>query len=252
MIRLHRPPNVPTALSGAGSAQTLLDKAAFDASPASYAAGKKFDEKRHYHKVKTLLLKMHHHKCCYCEKEYSRSLLQVEHFRPKGGVRQTLDQKHDDHPGYYWLAYDWSNLLLACPICNGAANKWTRFPLANPTKRAKSHHGDVTKERPLFVDPSEQNPRRHIRFQNESPEWRTRAGWMTIKGIGLDKPDLVGDRRKMIERLNIHLDYIELSKSFRGDPVIQAKAAESRKYIKSAKLPGGEFSSMARDYLSSL
>ena len=254
MIRIVRSDEVPDGLAKWGGRQTQLDCIAFDASPADYKAGKKFDAKAYYRskKVKNRLVEIHRSKCCYCEKEFPSGILHVEHFRPKGGVRQTLDQTTDEQPGYYWLAYEWTNLLLACPICNDAAHKWTFFPLANPTKRARSHHDDVTKERALFIDPSRQNPRRHIRFENEVPKGQTPAGRITIKGIGLDSPQLMGYRRDKIAEVKIRLEYIEAAAQLPDDADVQAKAMEFRQYVKSAKQPGAEFSSMVIDYLSSL
>ena len=254
MIRIVRPDEVPGSLTKWGGKQTQLDCIAFDASPADYNAGAKFPAKSYYRstKVKNRLVEIHHCKCCYCEKKFPSGILQVEHIRPKGGVRQTLDQTTDEWPGYYWLAYEWTNLLLACQICNGTTNKWTFFPLANPTKRARSHHDDVTKERALFIDPSKQNPRRHIRFENELPKGRTPTGRMTIKGIGLDSPQLMGNRRDKIADVKVRLDYIEAAAQHPDDAEMQAKATEFRQYVRSARQPGAEFSSMMIDYLYSL
>src|SRR5690349_1720738 len=55
-----------------------------------------------------------HGKCAYCESVYRAvDALDIEHYRPKGGVTED-----DDHPGYWWLAGVWSNLLPSCPPCN--------------------------------------------------------------------------------------------------------------------------------------
>jgi len=54
----------------------------------------------------------------------------VEHFRPKSKVRGS-----ETHDGYWWLAYDLRNLMLACRRCNSSL-KGTRFPLlADETQR---------------------------------------------------------------------------------------------------------------------
>lgn len=64
--------------------------------------------------VKRLLHQMFHGKCAYCETFYSASQpMDVEHFRPKGAVAED-----DDHPGYWWLAMKWDNLLPSCIDCN--------------------------------------------------------------------------------------------------------------------------------------
>ena len=52
-------------------------------------------------------------KCAYCEYRLSRTDWDVDHYRPKARV-----YGRDDHPGYYWLAYEWDNLLPACKHCN--------------------------------------------------------------------------------------------------------------------------------------
>jgi len=46
------------------------------------------------------------------------------------------------------------------------------------------------------------------------------------------------------------LDVVLAAKEYPGDAELQAKAAEFRSCIKSAKRPDAEFSSMAMDYLS--
>ena len=55
------------------------------------------------------LAKIYHGKCAYCEE---RTLIYIEHYRPKGSVQGSR------HGGYYWLCLEWSNLLPACHECN--------------------------------------------------------------------------------------------------------------------------------------
>ena len=75
---------------------------------------------------------------------------------------------------------------------------------------------------------------------------------MTIKGIGLDSPQLMGYRRDKIADVEIHLRYIEAAVRIPDEAEIQAKAREFRRYVESAKQPEAEFSSMIINYLSSL
>ena len=64
--------------------------------------------------VRDALKEMFHNKCAYCESQIAGSNdTNVEHYRPKGGI-----SGNDDHPGYWWLAMDWSNLVLSCTHCN--------------------------------------------------------------------------------------------------------------------------------------
>lgn len=69
------------------------------------------------------LEKLYNHKCAYCETDTSAGApFQVEHFRPKAKTEGDLV-----HKGYYWLAYEWSNLTLGCSICNNS--KKNHFPI---------------------------------------------------------------------------------------------------------------------------
>lgn len=69
------------------------------------------------------LEKLYHFKCAYCESDTSAGApFQVEHFRPKAKIEGDLA-----HFGYYWLAYEWSNLTLGCSTCNN--NKRSHFPI---------------------------------------------------------------------------------------------------------------------------
>jgi hypothetical protein len=97
-----------------------------------------------------LLDNVFNEKCAYCETPVVRATFHGEHFRPKGRVQfRDLDQKklkrgltrqdwHPDapsrlsdvdHPGYFWLAYNWKNLLPSCEFCNTAAGKKDQFPV---------------------------------------------------------------------------------------------------------------------------
>lgn len=71
--------------------------------------------------VKQQLNLIYHGKCAFCNQIPKGSPLQVEHFRPKNGIMNEI------HTGYYWLGYEWTNLLLACGNCNSTKN--THFPL---------------------------------------------------------------------------------------------------------------------------
>jgi uncharacterized protein (TIGR02646 family) len=254
MIRIPRPDKGPASLKRWGERQTRLDCAAYDANPSDYHSGAaRFPKKKYYSAkaVKDLLVRIHHGKCCYCEKRFPRSNLHVEHFRPRSGVRQTLNQKKDDLPGYYWLAYRWDNLLLGCNDCNSLC-KGTRFPLADLKKRARSHHHDIGNELPLFVDPVEQDPRNHIHFDGDAPEGLTPQGRMTIDGIGLRRTELREDRLEKLAEIDTFYAFLELAKENPSIAKLQAKAEKARELIEAAKQPEAEFSSMVRDYVARL
>lgn len=252
MIQIRRPDKVPAILKRLGGRQTRSDCEVYDACPEDYRSGKASFQKREYfseRQVKNLLVNMHSSKCCYCEKKLWPSYLHVEHFRPRNGVRQTLDQKNDELPGYYWLAYHWENLLLACLDCNSKFKR-TFFPLVNPAERARSHHDDIGKENPLFVDPVGEDPRIHIQFDGDLPVGITEQGRVTIDGIGLRRTELTEDRLMKIDDINARLVILAEAAKYPGDAEIQVKAVGAREFIAAAKRPTAEFSSMMIDYLA--
>ena len=188
--------------------------------------------------VKDVLLKTQHKKCCYCEsKLLSTSYGAVEHFRPKGAVKQKQGESQQ-YPGYYWLAYDWGNLLVSCERCN-SSHKGNLFPLNVEKMRARSHHDDITQEQPLFIDPSREDPQRHIRFRGEAAYGITRRGRETIRGMGLGREDLEEARRERLEFLKTLHSLVEL------------RVEEARKYLADACHPKAAYSAMAQDFLTS-
>lgn len=253
MIQVKKPKTGPKNLTLNGTAQTAKDCAAYDACPNDYKSGKKFEIRSYYNAkpVKAALMKAHNNKCCYCEtKSRSSGDFAVEHYRPKGGVKQSRKQKHDDCLGYYWLAYDWDNLLLSCHECN---RDWksTLFPLSNPRQRARRHHDDIKAERPLIINPAAKgDPRRHIRFHHVSPVGLTRKGRVTIESLGLRRASLRERRLLIIELINSQLIIIANAKRHPRDRVAQRDAIHAQQIIDSAVLSDAAFSSMVKDYLN--
>ena len=94
-------------------------------------------------------------KCWYSEASLQECEGQVEHFRPKKRVAG------EDHGGYWWLVFDWTNLRLAHPTVNRRKTdyltgekrgKGTYFPLKSDEDRANSP-GEESQEEPVLLDP---------------------------------------------------------------------------------------------------
>jgi len=253
MIRIVKPARVPKILLTKGAEQTREDCTAYDNSPADYDSGaRKFDSDRKIYadkRVKNTLLRTQHNKCCYCESELSpTSYGVVEHYRPKGSVRQAPGHPAE-FPGYYWLAYDWSNLLVSCEVCN-TSYKGILFPLVDHETRARSHHDQLDLEQPLFINPAIDNPRDHIRFRGESPEQRSEVGRKTIKLLGLRSSRLEEARRQRLAELKRLRDFVALLKDS-TDLKIQNQVKQTQDFLASAILPQAKYSSMAQDFLQS-
>jgi hypothetical protein len=153
-----------------------------------------------------LLANVFHGKCAYCEAKIPRATYQAEHYRPKGRVavkdaatgQSAVVKVRDprgqevDHPGYFWLAYHWKNLLPACEFCNTRRGKRDQFPIATghehlllkrltaqevATLQAPSRVSETWPDRyyldpddlnlledPLLLHPYYDEPREHLHF----------------------------------------------------------------------------------------
>ena len=247
MIKICRPADVPQILVRAGRRKTQELCEAYDGNRREYDTGDrkhKFESNVYAHRtVKEALLLAQRQKCCYCESKFSAtSYGAVEHFRPKGAV---LQRTGDDRlfPGYYWLAYDWTNLLVSCEKCN-TSHKGILFPLENPDDRARSHYGDVGNEAPLFVDPCRDEPRKHLRFRGAGVEPLTRRGRESISGFGLRRGDLEEARWEKLEILRTLVSVVRLE-----EKVVEQDVGEVRGLLEHYQSPESEYSAMARDFL---
>jgi uncharacterized protein (TIGR02646 family) len=138
-----------------------------------------------------------HGKCAYCEMQQQDVALPTEHFRPK--ARVTDDPDHQTAlTGYWWLAWTWGNLLFSCATCNSPARKGNHFALERGSIPLQAGQEPPCDERPMFVDPSREDPLEHISFVQLRPgRWVPRArrgserGEYTIIKLGLDRPELL-------------------------------------------------------------
>jgi len=200
VIRVVRPRQVPSVLLRRGIPERNKLCAAFDRAPEDYKSGRKrlaFKSSIYgAAAVKRALRAAQHDKCAFCEsKVRAIAYGDVEHFRPKAACRQNPEDELG-RPGYYWLAYQWSNLLFSCQICNQQRKK-NLFPLRNPSRRATSHHDDLSIEKPLLIDPTEVTPELHIGFRGEVafPRGGRQLARVTIEVLGLNRPALLEKRR---------------------------------------------------------
>ncbi|CAN7652879.1 hypothetical protein LJR220_006145 [Bradyrhizobium sp. LjRoot220] len=132
---------------------------ASDAATAVSAGGSVDQNAAIWRKLKNGLAALSNDKCWYCETPVDRSDNAVDHFRPKGRVRDAAQP----HQGYRWLAYDRSNYRYACTFCNSrrkdiaagtAGGKADRFPLVDEARRLYAP-GPLHQEHPLLLDPCE-------------------------------------------------------------------------------------------------
>jgi uncharacterized protein (TIGR02646 family) len=242
MIRINKPSDPPNVLKTKGKKKTDEMKIAFEKNEKDYLDGKKkfaFDGKIYAHEtVKDSLLQAQFDKCFLCESKVTHvGYGEVEHFRPKGGYQQSENEKLQP-PGYYWLAYEWSNLFFSCQLCNQKFKK-NLFPLKSPKKRAKSHKHDVAKEEPLFINPSEE-PEQHIAFNRHIPVTHNKSeeGETTIRLLGLDRDALNRFRENFYETAKIMFNV--------ANDINSSQKENAREWLKRAQLDSSQYASMIR------
>lgn len=233
-------------VEGAGRARQHCD--AYDADRAAYESGTSkfaFSAGIYAHStVKKALEKAQHGKCCYCEAapEKPNAFLHVEHWRPKAYSKQSANGSQFC-PGYYWLAYDWDNLLLSCHFCN-SVNKRNIFPLFNPVNKARNHHEVLGLERPELLKPDGlQDPREHIGFHEEVPIGKTPEGIKTVAVLGLHRTEHEGRLRLLAQLKDCHA----IVTRYRNDPTAAARefVGRARAFVARAVQPDAPFSAMA-------
>lgn len=159
--------------------------------------------------VREFLNEIYFDKCAYCE------LLnhpEVEHYRPKGRVTEA-----PDHGGYYWLCYEYSNLLPACHDCNAVNGKLNQFPVGgtrvlqpvlllagnlDPAHSAASG-GFLLAEQPLLLHPEIDHPQNFLAF-----EWAVDGVGIYIKGIDGEQ----GRGEVTIRICDLNRKYLRLSR----------------------------------------
>ena len=248
MIKISKPAAAPAILLGRGLTKKTTDCHHYEDSPTDYDAGRlrfSFDATIYGDPtVKAALISAQYGKCCFCER-IIREEGEIEHFRPKGGVQQSKSGRLKK-PGYYWLAYDWDNLLWACSTCN-QRYKQALFPLINPVRRAANHHQDVLHEVPLLIHPAQTDPVPYVGFRQEIAYAKNgnRCGKVSIEVLGLNRANLIEARRDHLTRLKymrMILDQETLKESIEGLKLMQ----EARVFLRDAILDSSQFTSMAR------
>ncbi|QGJ79194.1 hypothetical protein CN204_31890 [Sinorhizobium meliloti] len=197
------------------------------------AADAKFEAYSH-DTVRDALQNLFHNKCAYCESKIAGSQdTDIEHYRPKGRVTDAL-KSGVAHPGYWWLAMEWTNLVLACTHCNQrrkqliykpgmseeeivavieanrtvTVGKLDAFPTANASW-VTAHTEDVATEQPLLIDPTKVDPEQHLDWVVDENLSTVRArggsevGQTSIDIYALNRRRLTEDRMSKLYLLQI-------------------------------------------------
>jgi hypothetical protein len=231
-----------------------------------------------------LLERYFNKRCAYCQVSLERHDSDAEHFRPKGRVRvENVDgvltevvvrvgTQSNRHPGYFWLAYTWQNLVPCCSECNGGKSDLfpirsahVTVPQKDKTKNAdpemtpyqsglrKDHYyllpGELEKaEGGLLLNPMFDNPRSSVRFRPKGfVEAVNARGTETIGVCKLDTEGLRGRRQKQQENLNRQF-FMASGES----TTPQEKLEKCRKVLASYLVGNEDFSEAALDFLDAM
>lgn len=145
-----------------------------------------------YTSMRERLTAAQHRKCAYCEDYLRDRMVEVDHVRPKAPTSQV---------GYWWLAYSVSNLVATCRSCNNAkAQKWMVRPGSRRLRPRETPDG-VT-ERAMLVDPTTDDPDKHLTWVYAGRLWRIAAltdrGRWTINALALDRDSFLFESNEYI------------------------------------------------------
>jgi len=154
---------------------------------------------------------IYNNKCAYCETSVSAGAdLRIDHFRPKLKVVSV-----NNHNGYYWLTYEWSNLLLACEACNG--KKSNRFPVHNEANRIfqpqleangyctidyqQTYSHVYNTESAILLNPEVDVVENHFIFRPSGEiEGLSSRGKETVAVLQLNRKNLILARKKVVDK----------------------------------------------------
>lgn len=241
MIRVEKPEQAPRILRERGRRTTEANQQAFENGERTFG----FDNSLYgARSVKNALIKAQHGKCAFCESKIRHvDHGDVEHYRPKGGFRQDSGDPLEQ-PGYFWLAYVWKNLFLACALCNQSFKR-NLFPLGDPATRARSHLDDLAAEKPMLLHPADDESSALIGFRDEitfpiDDDSRAHA---TIEALGLNREELAEFRFDHLAPFRLLRQVLPLL------PGESEEAREIEELFEQAVLPSAQYSSMTRAFL---
>ncbi len=301
MIRIQReatPPSIPafslTTVAVLGGGRVTKAQAELEAAkkhftnPANFANDTQVTKEKFTFKVyknahlARELERIFGNKCAYCESRFGHvTPREIEHFRPKSKIENK--GKPPLSPGYWWLACDWTNLLVSCVDCNrkrehavpgqskrARLGKHTQFPLRDEAGRVRAHTGDISTEEPyrLLLNPCIDDPEAHLAFDdNGLVHARGGAGGtpsematVSIEVYALQRKGLVEEREQTIRDVQFHFDLLldavvdlgESVESGQSEVQVERRRNSVRKlklYLTQRFAPGQPYLAMLRDYV---
>lgn len=230
--------------------------------------------------VTSSLRVLFHDKCAYCEDEVGDDL-DVEHFRPKGGVTEDAT-----HPGYWWLAHTWENLLPSCSPCNQSRRQHlitedmtekeflalrlrhpdTAYGKANqfPIGGVRALYGSpLDVELPHLIDPTVDNPENFLMWSQAGPysvvlakpvdHWSMTRALASISVFALNRLRLVQSRTKILTELRYQavrtFEELEEDMIEGGSPQLIERALKRVREMRRMQASDRMYSSMVKEFI---
>lgn len=244
--------------------------------PDRSALFEKYSQSKKYKDVWAILKKrlrdLSHDKCWYCETSTHRMPNEIDHHRPKSRVTNS------DHPGYWWLMFDWHNFRFTCKLCNSRfpdpetkelGGKGNHFPLLNGendrirSKDEYQDYEDLLREIPMLLDPVNLDDPSWLTFDEISGKpvplmideetFNYKRAKISIEAYHLDYEPLNRARRRIYHKiLRLVRDYERYQKKWeeeKKDYSAHVLANRARDELKEMLADDAPYSSAARAYL---
>jgi AAA domain, putative AbiEii toxin, Type IV TA system len=146
--------------------------------------------------VLTALSRTSMKRCSFCGRpDRGRAEMAPLRFRPPQDA--VAADGRTSRPHYWWLAFEWSNLYLACGDCGKA--KGSKFPTEKRRASIRQVVDLNEREHPLLIDPAEEDPEPNFCFLDTGElAWFNERGLITIETFALNRPALVEERREAV------------------------------------------------------
>jgi hypothetical protein len=144
-------------------------------------------------RIRNWLLGQFNNKCWYSEAQESVSSIHVDHYRPKGRVKQEL--RANPEGGYWWLAFKWDNYRICGQLLN--VKKGDLFPIIEGARCTADNPVSLQLEAPVLIDPRSDQTRL-ISYEKDED------ACIAVVAAGIVEPDITR-ANKTIEIMGLNL-----------------------------------------------
>jgi uncharacterized protein (TIGR02646 family) len=211
------------------------------------------DNSGHWGALKPWLQALSHGKCWFSEVRDLYAHYDVEHFRPKKEAKALNGEVRD---GYWWLAFDYTNLRLCGNVGNRKKGGW--FPLRDGSLCSTYNNQCEEAEFAFLLDPILSDDVALLAFDEEgkavavpgASPWDQERVNETVKRLKLNEHvPLHEARRKVLQKVNaliIEFDTARAKFAKFNNPAAKAKAGEIAKQLRELTRQTEELSAVAR------